>query len=204
MSRTKACVMCCSLAILLSACASTNGSAVFGNLLAYNSVNAPPQAPVVTSTKVDCPEVVVDDSDSDVRVYAGAERSNDSVRYQFALGRMARQCTVANGQIAIKVGVSGRVLLGPVGSPGSFTVPIRISVVRAGDHRVMAAHVYRSSVVVPAGSQQSLFTTVSEPLVVPFTREQADRDYTIHVGFETSANRGAPRPRRRPKRRRRG
>ena len=44
------------------------------------------------------------------------------------MGEIARECRVAGNQLIIKIGVEGRVLLGPAGSPGTFTVPVTIAV----------------------------------------------------------------------------
>lgn len=200
-SGARACGVGVASALFLSACASSGGgSAVFGNLLAFNSVNAPQQVAHKIPVKVECPAVTVADQGSSVRVYSGADHSNDDVRYQYDLGQLARQCAVENGQIAIKVGVSGRVLLGPAGSPGAFTVPILIAVRRESDRKIVASKVYRTSVVVPAGGGQALFTTVSQPLLVPYTREEADQDYTIRVGFDQGGKAESSRPRRRRRR----
>ncbi|HVB89724.1 MAG TPA: hypothetical protein VND97_05940 [Beijerinckiaceae bacterium] len=196
----RACGICVASALLLGACASNgDGSAVLGNLLAYNSVNAPPTKPLDTPIRVDCPEVSVADSGASVRVYSGASHSNESVRYQYDIGQLARQCSVVDGQISIKVGVAGRVLIGPAGSAGDFTVPIRVSIRRLSDDKTLVSQVYRTQVDVPHGSGQSLFTTVSQPLSVPYTRVEADRDYHISVGFDQP---GAKAPRRRARRRR--
>lgn len=201
-SGTRACVVSVALALLLGACASTGGgSAVFGNLLAFNSINAPPQVALKTPIKVDCPQVSIDDNGSDLRAYAGADHTNDTVRYQFDIGQLARQCSVQNGQILIKVGVAGRVLIGPAGSSGVFTVPIRIALRRESDKKVVSTQVYRQSVAIPAGRQLGLFTLVSQPLTAPYTRRQADEDYSIRVGFDQGPRAAT---RRTPKRRRRG
>ncbi len=68
-----------------------------------------------------CPVVEVREGAAAHRVYAGGQ-SNANVRYQFSMGDIARECRVQGNQIVLKIGVEGRVLLGPAGSPGSFTV----------------------------------------------------------------------------------
>ena len=84
---------------------------------------------------VDCPQIEVQDGTSAVRVYAGADQSNANLRYQFSLDNAARECQLADGQLNIKVGVAGRVLVGPAGAPSSFTVPVRVVIRRESDEQ---------------------------------------------------------------------
>ena len=185
MGRASAVCFCVAAGLSLGACASKNGGAAFGNLLAFNSLGAPPRSAYKPEIRVDCPEAAISQNHSTIRAYVGANQSNDNVRYQFDIGRLARQCSVANGQILIKVGVSGRVVLGPAGAPGVYSVPIRIAVERASDNSVVTSQIYRQPVSInPGADGVSPFTLVSQPLAVPYTRRQADEDYTIDVGFD--------------------
>src|SRR5882724_2266571 len=54
------------------------------------------------------------------------------LRYQLSFAQTARECRVQDGVMSIKVGVQGRILLGPLGTPGSVDVPLRYAVVREG------------------------------------------------------------------------
>jgi hypothetical protein len=193
--------LCVASALLLAGCGATNGGDVVGNLLAFNSLKAPPpidaQKPIVD---VDCPEVTVDNGGGTVRIYAGADQSNDDVKYQYDIGQYARQCDVENGQLAIKVGVEGRVLLGPAGSAGTFVAPVRIAIERQSDDSIVTQQVYQTPVTVAPGVGEAVFDTVSQPFLVPFTRQQADQDYSIVVGFDQPGAASKPakaKPRRR-------
>lgn len=195
--------VCLVLALLLAACGASNSGDVLGNLLAFNSVGAPPSpAAPKTVALVDCPVVNVDDANATVRVYAGADQSNQDVRYQYDIGQVARQCEVENGQIAIKVGVEGRVLIGPQGSAGSFVAPVRIAITRDSDNQTLADKVYPTAVTVQPGVGETVFDTVSEPFLVPYTGEHADQVYSITVGFAQAG--AAKKPVARARRRRRG
>ena len=156
-----------------------------GNLLAFNSTRAPaaPQQ-AASNVGVICPVVDVRDGGAAHRVYNGKGAANGDVRYQFSIGDTARECTVDGSNLIIKVGVEGKVLLGPSGAPSSFTVPVFIGVRRDEGQQMVSSKVYNIAAAVPAGSTQTTFSVVSEPLVVPFTRENAAGDYTIYVGFE--------------------
>lgn len=181
----------------LAGCSSDTGSLQPGNsasdklanLLAFNTTNPPPVEQRAEVIKVDCPTVEVQDGTAAARYYAGA-RTNDRVRYQFSVNDVARECTVANGKISIKVGVAGRALLGPAGSPGSYSAPVRIAIRKdstVGGGGALVSKVYTASATLTADGSDSAFSVVSEPFEVPFLREQADQDYTILVGFDTGA-----------------
>ena len=54
--------------------------------------------------------------------------ANPAVRYQFDIFETARECKVEGAQFAIKVGVAGRLLIGPVGAAGAYSAPLRVVV----------------------------------------------------------------------------
>src|ERR1700710_1383235 len=91
------------------------------DLVSFNKL-FPSSAPLPhTDAPVACPTIEVQDGTASVRVFAG-EETNDHVRYAFAMGDIARDCSKSGNQITLRVGAEGRVLLGPAGSPGAFTV----------------------------------------------------------------------------------
>ena len=190
------------LALSLAGCGTSLDptSSVGGSLLAFNTPNAPPipAAAAAAPDNVDCPHIEVLEGASALRI--GGE-GNGGVRYQYSLGDLARECTVVGKQISIKVGVQGHVLLGPAGAPGTFSVPVRIVVRSEKDQKPAASKFYRSPATIPAGETQTDFTVISEPLLVPLTRWEANEDYTILVGFDQAGG-GAVHPAARRKNRR--
>jgi hypothetical protein len=58
------------------------------------------------------------------------------------------------------------------GSPGSFSVPVRMAVLREHDNQPIVSKLYRAAVTVAAGETRTDFTVVSEPLRVPFIQDQ--------------------------------
>ena len=179
-----------------TASTASGGGMSLSNLLAYNSLRAPAATPGAGAppVRVDCPEVQVLDGTAAYTVYNGADRSNGAVRYQYSLGDVARQCTVEGNQISIKVGVEGRVLLGPAGTPGSFSVPVRVVVRRESDRGPAASKLFTASAAVPTGDTQATFDVISDPLLVPLTGEHADQDYTIYVGFDNATPKSVAQP----------
>lgn len=137
-----------------------------------------------------CPDVSVRDGTDAVRIYNGAESSNN-VRYEYALGDVARKCAPAGGDITLKVGVEGRVLLGPVGAPGTFNVPVRIVVIRSTTQDAAFTKLYTVPVTIPAGATSAPFRFVAENLAVPFVSKRGNIDYTIEVGFDSAGAKAA-------------
>ncbi len=164
-------------ALLLSGCNSTTGSTI-GNLIAFNSTTPPPVVTQVIENKVECPQVDVLEGGAAMQIGSGG-----GLRHQFALGDTSRECAVINNQIVIRVGVSGRVLAGPAGGPGTFSVPVRVGIRRESDQKILTSKVYNVPATIPAGSANTTFTLVSDPLSVPYTREEANEDFMVVVGL---------------------
>ncbi len=80
----------------------------------------------LTAEELQCPPVEIDEGGAAARV-GGPD--NATVRYQFAISQTARECApVSANQFTLKVGVSGRLLIGPAGKPGTYSAPLRVTV----------------------------------------------------------------------------
>ncbi len=172
-----------------------------GNLIAFNTSTAPPIRDVMgaNEVEVECPDVLVTDGQAAMRTYAGADKTSAGVKHQYSFGEMSRECRAAEGRIDIRVGVSGYVLAGPMGGPGGFQVPVRVSVRRDSDGQMMQSKVYKIAATIPGDQAQTAFSFVSDPLTVPLLRTDASQDYSIFVGFDGSPDKPqtpAPKPRR--------
>ena len=163
------------------------GGSKLANLLGFKNNDAP-AAPGAEVRHIFCPEVVVLEGTAASQAYAGTPPSSANLRYQYALDDTARECTLEGDQLAIKIGVAGKVLLGPAGSPSSFSVPVRMAVLREHDNQPIVSKLYRAAVTVAAGETRADFTIVSEPLQVPFIQDHAEDDYTIKVGIDEGAS----------------
>ena len=163
------------------------GGSKLANLLGFKNNDAP-AAPGTQVRHIFCPEVVMLEGTAASQAYAGTPPSSANLRYQYALDDTARECTLEGDQLAIKIGVAGKVLLGPAGSPGGFSVPVRMAVLREHDNQPIVSKLYRAAVTVAAGETRADFTIVSEPLRVPFIQDHAEDDYTIKVGIDEGAS----------------
>ena len=167
------------------------GSSKLASLLGFKSNDAP-AAPGAEVRHIFCPQVIVLEGTAASQAYAGTPASSANLRYQSALDDTARECTLEGEQLAIKIGVAGKVLLGPAGSPGSFSVPVRMAILRERDNQPIISKLYRAAVTVAAGETRADFTIVSEPLRVPFIQDHAEDDYTIKVGIDDGASADKP------------
>ncbi|MGH6842856.1 MAG: hypothetical protein ACREDV_12345 [Methylocella sp.] len=167
------------------------GQSKLANLLGFKASDAP-AAPGAEVRHIFCPEVLILEGTAASQAYAGAPPSSANLRYQTALDDTARECTLEGDQLAIKIGVAGNVLLGPAGSPGAFSVPVRMAVLRERDDSPIVSKLYHAAVTVAAGETRADFTIVSEPLRVPFIQDHAESDYTIKVGIDEGAGGDKP------------
>ena len=139
---------------------------------------------------LECPVVEVEDGAATARV-GGPE--NSAVRYQFDLNDTARECQPRGDQFSLKVGVSGRLLIGPAGSPGAYSTNLKVLVRREVDQKNVFEKTYRVEANT-AGADQAPFRVVTEPIMLPLTRAQLNDDYSIFVGFDTGRNVAMERP----------
>jgi len=178
-----------SLAGLCSACGSLS-SFDPANMLSSGAHTTAPAGAAAPPTEVDCPLVEVQDGTAALRV---GGQTNDSVRYQFDIANTARQCHVEGTQFGIKVGVAGHLLIGPAGAPGAYSAQLRIVVRRDSDQKPAFSQLYKIAADT-AGADQAPYTFVSDPIMLPFTHQQADQDYTILVGFDNGPAGQAAKP----------
>ena len=162
------------------------------------SFNGPREKPTVNNTQnkeseklvklparpedLDCPDVDVFPGGATARV---GGPSNAEVRYQFDLSDIARQCDPQGDKFALKVGVAGRLLIGPAGRPGAYSTTLRVQVKRDIDDKVL----FDKSYPVAAdtnGADQGTYKVVSDPVVLPLTRARLDLDYSISVGLNSA------------------
>jgi non-ribosomal peptide synthetase component F len=155
-------------------------------LFGFGSKDEAPKPPPPPKPKdLFCPKVQVQSGTAAHIVYEhGREGEPLGVRYQVRFGEFARECIDLGAEIGIRVGVSARALVGPVGTPGhDIDVPIRF-VVLDDKQQVVISRVTRLRVTIPQGQNGVTFTHVEELGSVPFPGESF-RKWEIRVGFET-------------------
>ena len=140
-----------------------------------------PKVLPVTAADINCPEVDIVDGGAALRV-GGPE--NASVRYQFNISDRARECDpTGQQQVALKIGVAGEVVIGPAGSAGTYSAPLRITVTHQGDNQQVFSQVYRVEATTD-GVTAGAFRVVTDPIMLPLTTLQLADVYSISIGFE--------------------
>jgi hypothetical protein len=161
----------------------------FKSLFGGNSQPADqPSAPPVEGNDLDCPSVSIRPGASTYTVgLPGKQATGSDVRYQATITRTARDCTAGGGNITARVGIEGRVIAGPAGSPATVEIPLRVAVVQGGvQEKTIATKVYRTSVTMnDSGSVP--FSLVAEDLVYPVPQGAAGDSYIFYIGFDPQA-----------------
>ena len=134
-----------------------------------------------------CPEIRIREGLELVRKYeSGHEDEPAYVVWQASIGNTARECLYdGQGGLTLRVGVSGRVIAGPKGGPGSSVeLPLRIAVVKYQE-ATLSSELYPLAVTIPP-ENSTVFTEVRE---VNVPSPASDRNYIIYVGFDEAGRR---------------
>jgi hypothetical protein len=113
------------------------------------------------------------------------EAAATDVRYQLTLTQLARQCTAMGANLVMKVGVQGRIIVGPAGGPGQVDIPLRYAVVREGvAPKTIATKFKRVPADIPPGQPNVVFSDVEESLSFPMPSRAELAAYMVYVGFD--------------------
>src|SRR4051812_45615303 len=106
------------------------------------------------------------------------------------------------GVMTMKVGVEGRVLLGPAGGPGQIDIPLRMAVVQEGvSPKTIVSKFYKFAVAIQPGQTSVPFAHVEQDLTFPMPRGADFDSYIVYVGFDPqSLNTKPERPAKKTKR----
>lgn len=148
------------------------------------------------SESLDCPPIDVRLGASTYAVYGPGERNSNNVRYQGTIGETARECGFLAGAVNMKVGLQGRVIVGPAGGPGRVDVPLRIAVVKEGPSpQTVWTKVYRISVEIPSGSANAVFEHIDANVSFPRPPGNDLSAYVVYAGYDPAAPSAQDRPR---------
>jgi hypothetical protein len=181
----------CAVAALLSGCSMGNmfgsggqgatsalqDSSASQSEIAAASVNALP------AIATECPPIKVRPGGEALFSYAsGRVGDPQDLRYQAIIEKQSRNCVVSNGKISIKMGVVGRLLLGPKGDISSTNVPLRFAVERDGV--ALFSEKFDIPVSITPPNQSEEFVKVIENVDIPYL---GGEKITIWVGFDSRA-----------------
>jgi hypothetical protein len=155
-----------------------------------------PASPTASAPEVECPGVDIRTGASTMNITAkpGQATAGD-LRYQLSFGQTARECSVQGGTMAIKVGVQGRVILGPMGGPGQVDIPLRYAVVREGAQpKVIVTKFKRLPVIVAPDQTHVQFVDIEEGIAFPLPSGAEIDAYVIYVGFDELGDKNEKKP----------
>jgi hypothetical protein len=162
------------------------------------SDEAAPSAPGQSQSEtggLTCPDVKVRAGASTYAVAApGKQPVGSDVRYQATITRTARDCSLNGGQITARIGIQGRVIVGPAGAPASVEVPLRVAVVQGGvNEKTITTTVVRTTVSMGEGLSVP-FSVVAEDVVYPAVSADINDLYVFYIGFDPQALKPEPKP----------
>jgi len=197
----------CALSAMSPAVAEESITDKLGGWFGFGKSSNPPPGgnnPAGPPAEVDCPSVAVRQGAATLSITEpGAEAGPMTTRYQVSIGQMARECAALGGMMTMKVGVEGRVLLGPAGGPGQIDVPIRMAVVQEGPNpKTVLSKFYKLAVAIPPGQTSVPFMHVEQDMSFPMPRGGDLDAYVVYVGFDPLSLSTRPeRPAKKPKKR---
>jgi hypothetical protein len=145
------------------------------------------------ATELECPSVTIRTGASAWQLPSGGAATN--VRYQGSIGQLVRECAILGETMTMRVGVEGRLLVGPKGGPGSVKVPLRLALVAEGPQpRPLWSKFYNVDVSVPPGASQAVFSVVEDDLTFPLPANRQISNYVVYVGFDPQGAAAAARP----------
>ncbi len=149
----------------------------------------------MSAADLDCPMVEIAEGGATYRV-GGPE--NKAVRYQFDIASTARECEPQGKQFALKIGISGLLLIGPAGTPGTYSTTLKVLVKNDVEKKTAFEKSYKIEANTNGGDQGA-FQLVTEPITLPLTRTDLDSIFSIEVGFDNGHAAAPQHPRRKPK-----
>jgi hypothetical protein len=158
------------------------------------------ETPLADGAELDCPVVKIRAGASTYAVgVPGKQPVGSDLRYQATISRTARDCTRSGGQIVARIGIQGRVISGPAGSPATIEIPLRVAVVQAGiQERTITTKVYRTTVSMDESGNVP-FSLVGEDLTYSTPPGVTSDSYIFYIGFDPQALTPEPRPSRKRK-----
>jgi hypothetical protein len=146
-------------------------------------------APAGPDPNLDCPGVDVRSGAATLAVNTpGVDPNPTNLRFQATVAQTARECAVNAGNMTMKVGIQGRLILGPAGTAGKYEVPMRLALVREGvEPRTIWTKLYRVPVTVSPGQSNVSFVQVEEGMTFPVPDRRDLEAYVVYVGFDPNA-----------------
>ena len=139
-------------------------------------------ATALPAIATECPPIKVRPGAEALYYYGNGKVGNTKdLQYEAVIDKQSRNCVVSNGLITVKMGVVGRLMLGPAGNQNSVTLPVRFAVERA-DSTALYSELYQLPVNITPPAQANDFVKVVDNVQIPYVTGD---DITIWVGFDS-------------------
>jgi len=160
-----------------------------------------PQAVANSPADLNCPAIDIRQGASTLSIGPTGENTTMSLKYQGSFVRAARECAAVAGNMVMKVGIEGRIIVGPAGGPGQVDVPLRIAVMSetTGSSKLIVTKLVHVPVTVGTAQSNSAFTYVEEGLTFPMPKPAELDNYIVYIGFDTLADKPQEKPKPKPK-----
>jgi hypothetical protein len=164
----------------------------------FSSPTANSQQPVAganTAQEVDCPLINIRQGAATLTIGPTTSNSDPgntnngamAVKYQGTFVRAARECVLIGGNVVMKIGVQGRIVVGPAGGPGEVNVPLRMAVVDETPNKTkpIVSRFAQVPVTVASAADNPTFTHIEDNVSFPMPYD-LDR-YVVYIGFDPLA-----------------
>ena len=130
-----------------------------------------------------CPQVVAWPNEKLKTVYQNGHNGDANfIIYRGEITKLSRECRVYGGRVVVKYGYAGRLLLGPKGYPGSFSLPVSVKATDAYKAQI-AQDRMSVRVTVPGNQTVGYFSMVRE-ISLPVRTGTRLQDYKIFVALK--------------------
>lgn len=101
------------------------------------------------------------------------------LRFRATITDVVRECDYSGPVLNMKVGIAGRIISGPSGETGQFTLPVRVAVTQ-GD-TVLYSKLHDLPANIPAGRANNNFSFVDDAVSIAKPTQQ---NIIVYVGFD--------------------
>lgn len=134
----------------------------------------------------ECPKFAVWPRDKHLTVYEpGMSGDRSGVRHRGEITKTARECEIGPTKVTVKYGFAGRVLLGPKGKSGNYTMPVKVHVTDAS-RNIISTQKVNLKVNIPSGMPVGYFSSVRS-ISFPVKSGSQPGQYSVFVAFDTKA-----------------
>ncbi len=173
------------LGALLAGCSSLSTPAANFSTL-FEQVKPQGDANAAATPDFECPSIVIRQGAATYSISADPKDTTAlNLKYQVGIGETARECKLVAGTVTMRIGIQGRVVLGPSGGPGTIEVPLRFAVVQENvEPKTIVTKLERVAVVIPQSDPHVLFSHIEEGISFPMPRGGLIDTYVLYVGFD--------------------